>query len=92
MNNSSDQFNNIFIGTLGHQLTGKLEFWDEQNELYGFFEMGIVKKKTQDYFTGEIQHKKKKIADIYGNYMGYMDIGGVRFVDTREVSQYYFPI
>jgi hypothetical protein len=35
---------------------------------------------------------KKKEIDIYGNYMGYMDFNGVRLFDTREVSQFYYPI
>lgn len=30
--------------------------------------------------------------DIKGNYMGYMDIGNVRYYDVREVNKYYFPI
>jgi len=31
-------------------------------------------------------------VDIYGNYMGYMDFNGVRYLDTRETSQFYYPI
>jgi len=46
--------NNLFMGTLGHQLTGKVEFRDPKNHLYGWYELGNIKKKTQDYFTGEI--------------------------------------
>jgi len=51
-----------------------------------------VKKKTQDYFTGEVHQFGKKICDIKGNYMGYMDFGPVRYFDVREVNKYYFPI
>lgn len=43
--NSSDQFNNLFMGTLGHQITGKIEFRDTKNGLYGYYEHGSVKKK-----------------------------------------------
>ena len=63
------------MGTLGHQLTGKIEFKDPKNNLYGWYELGNIKKKTQDYFTGEIHQFGKKIIDIKGNYMGYMDFG-----------------
>jgi hypothetical protein len=35
-------------------LTGKIEFVDAVNNLYGWYELGNIKKKTQDYFTGEI--------------------------------------
>ena len=48
--------------------------------------------RTQDYFTGEINVKGKKRVDVMGNYMGYMDFNGVRYLDTREVDSYYFPI
>lgn len=54
--------------------------------------MGSVKKKTQDYFRGEIMQYGQKIVDIYGCYMGYMDFNGVRYFDTRKVDQIYFPI
>lgn len=36
--------------------------------------------------------KGKKRVDIHGNYMGYMDFNGVRYMDTRETAAYYFPI
>jgi hypothetical protein len=44
-----------------------------------------VKKRTQDYFTGEIHKDGKKIMDVNGNYLGFMDIGGVRYFDVREI-------
>jgi hypothetical protein len=44
-NNQGDQINNIFMGTLGHQLNGKIEFNDVQNNLYGFYDIGNVKRK-----------------------------------------------
>jgi hypothetical protein len=34
------------MGTLGHQLTGKIEFRDPKNNLYGWYELGNIKKKT----------------------------------------------
>jgi hypothetical protein len=34
----------------------------------------------------------KKVLDIEGNYMGYIDIGGVRYMDLREVDRFYFPV
>lgn len=45
-NNQGDQLNNLFMGTLGHQLTGKVEFRDPKNHLYGWYELGNIKKKT----------------------------------------------
>jgi hypothetical protein len=34
------------MGTIYHQITGKIEFNDLENGLYGWFEYGNVKKKT----------------------------------------------
>lgn len=44
-NNQGDQFNSIFIGTINHQLTGKIEFHDKKNGLYGYYDIGNIKKK-----------------------------------------------
>jgi hypothetical protein len=44
-NNQSDIFNHVFIGTLNHQITGKVEFQDNDNGLYAWYEIGNVKKK-----------------------------------------------
>ena len=73
------------MGTLGHQLTGKIEFHDKKNNLYAFYDIGNVKKKTQDYFVGEVHQFGKKILEMKGNYMGYMEVGSVRYFDVREV-------
>jgi hypothetical protein len=51
-NNQSDMFNNTFMGTFNHQIIGKVEFTDEQNGLVGWYEMGNVNKKVQDFFSG----------------------------------------
>ena len=53
-NNQGDQFNSLFMGTMVHQLTGKIEFQYPHHGLHGWYELGNVKKKAQDYFTGEI--------------------------------------
>ena len=34
----------------------------------------------------------RKILDVSGNYMGYVDIGGVRYMDLREMNNFYFPV
>ena len=47
------------MGTLYNQVHGKIEFRDEANDLYGFYEIGNVKKRSQEYFEGYIyQHGK----------------------------------
>ena len=48
--------------------------------------------KTQDYICGDIKVRGKKVCDIYANYMGFCDIGGVRYWDIREMEKVWFPI
>lgn len=52
----NDLFYNLFMGTMGHQVQGKLEFKDEKNGLLGTITIGQIKRKTQDYFDGAITH------------------------------------
>mmetsp|Transcript_35627 Transcript_35627/g.54487 ORF Transcript_35627/g.54487 Transcript_35627/m.54487 type:complete len:205 (+) Transcript_35627:1001-1615(+) len=91
-NNPSDTFYNIVMGTLYQWITGKMEFHDEANDLYGFYEIGSVKGKSQEYFQGEIVHKGESVSKVYGNYNGYMDFDGVRFFDIREVDSVYHEL
>ena len=49
--------------------------------------------RTQDYFAGSISQNGKKVCDVYGNYMGYMDFDKKRYYDTREAQTvYYAPL
>jgi len=40
-------------------MTGRLDFKDVANNIYGQITFGCVKKKTQDYFKGEIYQDGK---------------------------------
>ena len=91
-NNTGDYIFNIFMGSMGHQLTGRIEFHDEANGLYGWYEPGTYKMKTQDYVTGRIEQNGRKVVDIYGNYMGFVDFNKVRYWDIRDMDQLWFPI
>jgi hypothetical protein len=42
------------MNAMQHQLTGRIEFHYEKHGLHGWYELGNVKKRPQDYFTGEI--------------------------------------
>ena len=35
---------------------------------------------------------KKKICEVYGSYMGYMDFNGQRYFDIRHNEDIYYPI
>jgi len=42
---------------------------------------------------GRISVKGKKVCDIYGNYMGFLDFNKERYWDIREmVDKVWFPI
>ena len=69
----NDYFYNLWMGTMGHQITGTIVFEDKQNNLRGEYSFGNVKRKTQDYFTGSITRDGFTVSEIKGNYMGYMD-------------------
>ena len=70
-----------------------MEFKDEANGIHGWYEPGTAgRRKTQDYFTGQINVNGTKKSEIYGNYMGYMDFDGVRYWDIREIEKLWFPI
>ena len=92
-NNTGDSIYNIFMGNMGHQLLGKITFTDEANEIVGWYEPGTYKFKTQDYLHGRISVKGKKVCDIYGNYMGFLDFNKERYWDIRDmVDKVWFPI
>ena len=69
----TDSFNNLPMGTIYYQIHDKIEFVDEKNGLYALVNVGNVKKKSQEYFEGEILHHGQKLCDISGNYCGYLD-------------------
>lgn len=88
-NNSTDTFYNTVMGTLYHWVHGKIEFRDSENEIYAWYNMGQVKKKSQEYFEGEIVAKGKVTDKISGNYCGYIDFNNKRWFDVREVDLVY---
>jgi hypothetical protein len=60
--NYNDYFYNLMMGTMGHQLVGRMNFEDIKNNLTASFEFGNVRGKTQDYFNGAIQHNGKDVC------------------------------
>ena len=50
------------------------------------YEIGKVKKKTQDYFEGHILKDGNHVCSVSGNYMGYMNFNNDRYYDAREVD------
>ena len=77
------------MGTLYNHCHGKVEFNDTENNIYGFYEIGKVKKRSQEYFEGAVFKDGQKVSDIFGNYAGYMDFDDKRYYDLREIQKIY---
>ena len=45
-NNPNEAFYSISVGSLYHQIQGKMEFTDEVNEIKAVYDFGFNKKKT----------------------------------------------
>jgi hypothetical protein len=89
-NSHSDRFNNTLMGTMEHQLTGKTTVVDDKNNLTAVYEIGTGGwTAAQDYLSGTIfkTDSGEKVADINGNYMGFMDLDNERFFDGREIKE-----
>lgn len=91
-NNTGDYIFNLMMGSMGHQLTGKMTFTDAANNIEGVYEPGKYRMKTQDYVCGQINVAGKKVSEIYANYMGFADFDKQRYWDIREMDQVWFPI
>ena len=90
-NHPADSFYNLAVGTLYNWLYGKIEFHDKKNKIYGFYEIGKVKNRRQEYFEGAVYSNDRKVCDVFGNYAGYMDFDDKRYFDVREVDDIWYP-
>lgn len=63
-----------------------MDFEDTKNGITAFYEIGNggVRKNPADYLKGEILQNGNSVANIWGNYMGFLDINGERLWDVRE--------
>ena len=91
-NLNNDRFSGLFMGTMNHQLTGRVTFTDEQNDITAYYDYGAYTFSKQDFVWGEISQGGKKISEIYGNYNGFLDFDKVRYWDARKKDEVFFPI
>ena len=80
------------MGTMNHQLTGKVTFTDEKNGIVAYYGFSGYMFRKQDFVWGELHQHGKKICEISGNYMGYLDFDQMRYWDAREKDHVFFPI
>ena len=68
---------------------GNIVFEDEKHGLTGYLNIGDEKGVPKDYFTGCIEkHGQTVCNNVYGNYMGYADFDGERYLDIRDQNIY----
>ena len=89
---NNDHIGGIFFGNMTHQLTGRVTYTDEQNDLIGYYNFNGYWMKKQDFVWGEITQGGERISEIIGNYTGYLDFDGVRYWDAREKDAIFMPI
>ena len=81
-----DIFNNTFFGSISHQFTGKLEYFDDENNIYATYTIG--NSKIQDYLEGYIEKNNETVSEIYGTYCGYLEFDGERYWDARDTIKF----
>lgn len=80
----------MFLGTLRESTIGKLVVKEEKHKLYFKSKFGDVSKKSDDYFSGVIKQNDKPVGEVYGTYLGFVNIDGKRFWDGRKVRPFRF--
>lgn len=80
------------MGAFGHQVCGEQTFRDEDNNLECTIKYNGYFFRKQDYIWGEIKQNGRKVCEVEGNYMGFMNFGGKRYWDVREKENINFPI
>lgn len=49
-----------------------------------------LKNRVQDFLKGEIKVNGKKVSEIYGTYLGFLEFDGIRYWDARDYKP--FPL
>lgn len=82
-----DIFQNVLLGQCHHILFGDFDFIDEKNGVKGVMNIGDVRGKPKDYFSGHIEHHGQKVCKkIDGTYMGHADFDDERYFDVRHMN------
>lgn len=72
-------------------ITGKIEFNDEQNGIYAWYEINSPdrgKNRPKDYIIGEIRKDGVVVSKLFGTYFGYLDFDGERYWDIRRMQNF----
>jgi len=83
-NFGSEEYNNSFFGTIRHEAVGEMLFKDLVHGFELVLKLGNVKKKTSDWFQGEIKLKNIVVSKALGSYLSFVEFNNIRYWDIRE--------
>lgn len=63
---------------------GKMNFIDTKNNIEAKIEFDKVSGKPSDFIKGWIKKDDKKVSEIYGSYMEFLEFDGVRYWDLNK--------
>jgi len=80
----TEEYNNSFFGTIRHEAIGEIVFKDLVHGFELVLKHGSAKKKTSDWFQGEIKLKNIVVSKILGSYLSFIEFNNIRYWDIRE--------
>ena len=81
-------FSSTFFGTARIEETKSCLVEDQKNHISLSVTFDKVKKKPSDYFSTHILVNDLPTDSVSGTYLGYIDIGGVRYWDARDFEPF----
>lgn len=84
----TEYYSGTFFGTTKQESLGIMTFIDVKNKIKAEISIGKQKKVPSDYFNGGIFFNDKKICNIKGTYLGYIDFDEERFWDYKSFIPY----
>jgi len=89
-NFADDLVENTLFGKCQLLTAGNMKFEDEENKISLVVTIGKEKKKPSDYLSGDFMVNGKKVGRLFGTYMGWLEIDGVRYFDHRFTCPFKF--
>lgn len=77
-------FSSTFFGTSRIEETKTCLIQDTKNNISLSVSFDKVKKRPSDYFDSHILVNNLPTERVFGTYLGYIEIGGIRYWDARD--------
>jgi len=75
----NEEYNNSFFGTIRQESVGEINFKDVVHGFELTIKLGSVKKKTSDWFQGEVKLKNIVVSKILGSYLSFIEFNNIRY-------------